>query len=114
MITLAERIREAREAHGAGGAMRMAAFGVAFAAENEEPDRSDIATDPAEIVAGLPPEIAARIVTRGGPVYVHNPSARCDYCPRTTNADKLVEVQPGRYACDVCIWKAERGLIQLS
>lgn len=96
MMTLADRIREARGATGIQGV-------VAMMAENESPPA--LSPDPRE---GLPADVAAHIVTHGGPVDPGNPSARCDYCPRTTAADMLVEVEPGRYACDVCQWRWER------
>jgi hypothetical protein len=88
MITLADRIREAREAQTpqASGIGLMTVGGAA--------------TDP---LADLPPEIAERIPPPCGPVNPDNPAARCDYCPRVQAADMLVEVAPGCYACDGCM-----------
>lgn len=93
MITLADRIREAREAQASQGR----GMGVMAMAE--------AAPDP---LADLPPEIADRIPEPRGPVDPANPSARCDYCPRVQAADMLVEIEPGRYACDVCMWRRQR------
>jgi hypothetical protein len=88
MITLADRIREAREGQAPQGhGMGLMAMGEATA-------------DP---LADLPPEIASRIPPPRGPVNPGNPAARCDYCPRVQAADMLVEVAPGRYACDGCM-----------
>lgn len=88
IVTLADRIREAREAQAPQGR----SMGIMAMAE--------VAPDP---LADLPPEIADRIPEPRGPVNPENPAARCDFCPRVQAADMLVEIEPGRYACDGCI-----------
>lgn len=90
MITLADRIREAREAQAPQG-RGMGVMTMAVAETTAAP------------LADLPPEIADRIPEPRGPVNPENPAARCDFCPRVQAADMLVEIEPGRYACDGCI-----------
>lgn len=96
MITLADRIREAREAP--QRRMGMMAAGVEASADG-----------PPDPLAVLPPEIAERIAPARGPVDPTNPSARCDFCPRVQSADMMVEVEPDRYACDSCMARRAGG-----
>lgn len=94
MRTFADNLKKARaQAQSAG--MQVMAAGVL--AGDVEPAPDPVAETLADLERRIVPAQSAGAVA-------DNPRVRCDYCPRVQQADMMVEIEPGRYACDACLW----------